>query len=139
MQWITVRRGVRVGTFFIILGGISFVLFQGHAHGQARTPATGPQLALTVVLDNARVNVRHATFPADGYRQQMHTVGAVGDGRYDLMILLTPAQLEGRVDDKKVISDKPGTIWEIPGAPSQHAFANLSNQPIEALVVQIKK
>jgi hypothetical protein len=123
----------RMGMFLLILGFASFGFLLGRARGQAKTP----QVIDTVVLDNPHVHVRHMTF-ASGYHQPMHSVGTAGDGRYDLMILLTHAQLQGQVDDKKVVSDKPGTIWEIPGAPSQHAFANLSDQPIEALIVQLK-
>jgi hypothetical protein len=137
MQSTAVRRNICVGVFLVSLGVNAIVFFQGRASGQERAAATGQQTE-TVVLDNTRVHVRHITFPAGGFRQQMHSVGKAGDNRYDLMILLTPAQLEGQVDDKKMVSDKPGTIWEIPGAPSQHAFANLSNQPIDVLVVQVK-
>lgn len=140
MRTDTIVRSIRIATFLVILSALALMLSQGRAIGQTagQTQTQGPQMKQVVVLDNSRVNVRHITFPAGGYRQQMHTVGTPGDNRYDLMILLTPAQLEGRVDDKKVVSDKPGTIWEIPGAPSQHGFANLSDQPIEVLVIQVK-
>jgi hypothetical protein len=140
MQADHILRSIRIATTLVILTVIALMLSQGRAGGQAaaQTNAAAAQMKQVVVLDNAHVNVRHVTFPAGGYRQQLHSVGTAGDNRYDLMILLTPAQLEGQVDDKKVVSDKPGAFWEIPGAPSQHAFANLSNQPIEVMIVQVK-
>jgi hypothetical protein len=129
-----VRRGIGAGVLFVMFAVTALVLFQGRARGQAATPAAGPQITQTVVLDNDRFNVRRLTFPA-GFRQQLHTVAADRD---ELVILITPAQFEGRVDDKKIVSDKPGTIWPTPKAPSMHAFANLSSGPIDILVVQTK-
>jgi hypothetical protein len=134
MKSIMMRRGVGAGVLVVILGATTFVLFQARAHAQAKAPATGPQITQTVVLDNDRFNVRRLTFPA-GFRQTLHTVAA---NRDELVILITPAQFEGQVDDKKIASDKPGTIWATPKAPSQHAFANLSKEPIDILVVQTK-
>ena len=137
MAQTAIRRGVPIGAFFVILCATAFVFFQAGARGQAQAPAAGPRPTQVVVLDNPRVQIRRMTFPV-GAGLPMHTVGAAGDNRYDIVIQLTPAQFEGQVDDKKVVSDKPGTIWEVPGAPSQHAFRNLSQQTIEAITVQVK-
>ena len=134
MASITVKQSIRTAALFVAFGVTGFVLFQARARGQAKAPAQGPQITQVVVLDNERFNVRRLTFPA-GFRQQLHTVAA---NRDELVILITPAQFEGQVDDKKIASDKPGTIWPTPKAPSQHAFANLSSQPIDILVVQTK-
>lgn len=134
MRSTRVRRGIGSGVLFVMFGVSGLLLFQGRAHGQAASPAKGPQITQTVVLDNDHFNVRRLTFPA-GFRQQLHTVAA---NRNELVILITPAQFEGQVDGKKVVSDKPGTIWSTPKAPSMHAFANLSNEPIDILVVQTK-
>jgi hypothetical protein len=134
MQSIMKLRGVRTGLLILIFGVGAFAVFLGRARGQAPAPAQGPQITQTVVLDNERFNVRRLTFPA-GFRQTMHTVAA---NRDELVILITPAQFEGQVDDKKTVSDKPGTIWPTAKAPSMHAFANLSKGPIDILVVQTK-
>ena len=137
MQPTTVRRSFRLGALFVIVSAAAFGLFQGRARGQAGGPATKPATTRITVLDNTRVAVRRDTFPVGG-GEPLHSSGTVGDNRYVLMILLTPAKLEGEVDGKKIVSDKPGTIWELPGAPSQHGFKNLSNQPIDVIVVQLK-
>ncbi len=134
MKSIMMKRGLGAGVLVVILGATAFVLFQARAHAQAKAPAAGPQITQTVVLDNDRFNVRRLTFPP-GFRQTLHTVAA---NRDELVILITPAQFEGQVDDKKTVSDKPGTIWPTPKAPSQHAYANLSKVPIDILVVQTK-
>ena len=136
MQIAIAWRRIRLATPMVILVATAFVVFHGDARGQAagQAQAKGPQITQTVVLDNERFNVRRLTFPA-GFRQQLHTVAA---NRDELVILITPAQFEGQVDDKKEVSDKPGTIWATPKAPSQHAFANLSKHPIDILVVQTK-
>jgi hypothetical protein len=134
MKTSMMKRGVGAGLLLVIFAAGAFVLFQVRAHAQAKAPAQGPQITQTVVLDNERFNVRRLTFPA-GFRQTLHTVAA---NRDELVILITPAKFEGQVDDKKTVSDVPGTIWPTPKAPSQHAYANLSKQPIDILVVQTK-
>jgi len=136
MQTAIAWRSFRFAAPLVIPIVTAFVLVHGNVRGQAagQAQAKGPQITQTVVLDNERFNVRRLTFPV-GYRQQLHTVAA---NRDELVILITPAQFEGQVDDKKEISDKPGKIWPTPKAPSQHAFANLSQQPIDILVVQAK-
>src|ERR1700730_14389608 len=117
-------RSIRFAVPVVMLFAAAFVLLQGNVRGQAagQAPAKGPQITQTVVLDNEKFNVRRLTFPP-GFRQTLHTVAA---NRDELVILITPAQFEGQVDDKKSTSDKPGTIWPTPKAPSQHAYANLS-------------
>lgn len=87
-----------------------------------------------MVLDSEKFNVRRLTFPA-GYRQEMHTVAADRD---ELVILITPGQFEGRVDVGVRVATKPGELWAVPKAPSQHAFANLGKEPLDILVVQRK-
>jgi len=136
MAAINRRLSLGISTLTVIIGASLFVLFQGHARGQAEPPAM-PKSIIVTVLDNARVAVRRDTFPVGG-GEPMHSTGTAGDNRYVLMILLTPAKLEGVVDGKTTVSDKPGTIWELPGTPSQHSFRNLSNQPIDVMVVQLK-
>jgi quercetin dioxygenase-like cupin family protein len=135
----TVRCGIPIAALLAILGAIALVSFQAGAQAQAQThnATTGPGPTQVVVLDNARVQIRRITFPA-GTGLPMHTVGTPGDNRLDIAIQLTPAKLEGQVDDKKTVSDTPGNVWEVPGAPSQHAFHNLSDQTIEMMVVQVK-
>jgi hypothetical protein len=128
------KQNIRVAALLAIVATSGLVMFQVRARGQAKAPAQGPQISQVVVLDNDNFNVRRLTFPA-GFHQTLHTVAA---GRDELVILITAAQFEGQVDDKKIASDKPGTIWVTPKAPSQHAFANLSSQPIDILVVQKK-
>ena len=139
MEPTTVRRSLPVAALLAILSATAFVAFQAGARAQTQAPAAavGPKATRVVVLDNARVQVSRVTFPA-GTGLPMHTVGTPGDNRYDVIIQLTPAKLEGQVDDKKSVSDTPGNIWEVHGAPSQHAFQNLSNQTIEMMVVQVK-
>ena len=137
MQIDNMWRNIRIAAHLVILGAIALVLFQGRARGQTGAPSTMPKSTIVTVLDNSRVAVRRDTFPVGG-GEELHASGTVGDNRYVLMILLTPAQLEGVVDGKKTVSDKPGTFWELPGAPSQHSFRNLSNQPIDVMVVQLK-
>lgn len=130
----TFWRSISIAALSSTLTATAFLAFQGRARGQENATGAGPQPTQTVVLDTPRVRVRRMTFPV-GSGVPMHTVPA---NRYDIMVQLTPAQFSGQVDDKRVISDKAGTVWEIPGAPSQHAFANLSQQPIDVIVVQLK-
>jgi hypothetical protein len=134
MKPVKAKQSIRIGVLLVILGASGLVFFQVRARGQAKAAPQGPQITQVVVLDNDNFNVRRLTFPA-GFRQTLHTVAA---GRDELVILVTAAQFEGQVDDKKIASDKPGTIWVTPKAPSMHAFANLSSQPIDILVVQKK-
>jgi hypothetical protein len=137
MRFTSVRRILGIGMLLLAVSATTLFLFQRNAHGQAATPVALPKTTLVTVLDNARVTVRRDTFPVGG-GEPLHSSGTAGDNRYVLMILITPAMLEGEVDGKKLASDKPGTIWELPGAPSQHAFKNLSKEPIDVMVVQLK-
>jgi hypothetical protein len=125
------------GTRIALLAGLLFitapVMSGGIARGQATQPA-GPRITQAVVHDDDKFNVRRLTFPA-GYRQEMHTVGADRD---ELVILITPGQFEGRVDATVKVATKPGELWAVPKAPSQHAFANLGREPLDILVVQRK-
>src|SRR5580765_6973334 len=95
MAW----RTIRLASPAVMLFAAALVLWQGNARGQAaaQTPAKGPQITQTVVLDNEKFNVRRLTFPP-GFRQTLHTDAA---NRDELVILITPAQFEGQVDDKK--------------------------------------
>jgi hypothetical protein len=118
----------------LALMGAAFLVGQERARGQVQG-AAGGGITQVVVLDNERFNVRRLTFPA-GYRQQLHTVAA---NRDEIVIQITPGEFEARVDDKVASGvQKPGTLWAVPKAPSQHAFANTSKQPIDVLVVQVK-
>lgn len=127
------KRVVRGGGIVLTLMVAAFVAGGMRARGQAQNSGGG--ITQVVVLDNERFNVRRLTFPA-GYRQELHTVAA---NRDELVIQITPGEFEARVDDKVASGvQKPGTLWAVPKAPSQHAFANTSKQPIDVLVVQAK-
>lgn len=125
--------GIRVALLSILLLVACLVVARGSASGQSAQP-TGPRISQVVILDNDKFNVRRLTFPV-GYRQEMHTVGADRD---ELVILITPGQMEGRVDTQVTVATKPGELWAVPKAPSQHAFANIGREPIDILVVQRK-
>lgn len=126
------KRAFRGGVIIMLMTA-AFVAGEMRARGQA--PAARPGITQMVVLDNERFNVRRLTFPA-GYRQEMHTVAA---NRDEVLIQITPGEFEARVDDKVASGmQKPGTLWAVPRAPSQHAFANTSTKPIDVLVVQAK-
>jgi quercetin dioxygenase-like cupin family protein len=123
-------RVVQSGIAVLVLAAGVFWIAAGPASGQA--PAA--RISQTVVLDTEKFNVRRLTFPA-GYRQQMHTVNADRD---ELVILITPGQFEGRVDAAVRVATRPGELWDVPKAPSLHAFANLGQEPVDILVVQRK-
>ena len=132
MQTLLSRIGLRIA----VVGTVLYVVFLVASPGTAGQgpQATAPRITQAVVLDDDKFNVRRLTFPA-GYRQQMHTVGADRD---ELVILITPGQLEGRVDAEVKVVTKPGELWAVPKAPSQHAFANIGGEPLDILVVQRK-
>ena len=100
----------------------------------AQGVATEARITQAVVLDTAAFNVRRLTFPP-GYRQPMHTVAA---NRDELVILIGPGRFEGRVDSDARVVTSPGELFDVPKAPSLHAFANLGTQPVDVLVVQRK-
>ena len=133
MQRLLTPFGTRMALLAALLFVAASVMSDGIARGQGTQPA-GPRITQTVVLDDDKFNVRRLTFPA-GYRQQMHTVGADRD---ELVILITPGQFEGRIDAAVRVATKPGELWAVPKAPSQHAFANLGKEPLDILVVQRK-
>ena len=132
------RFGVGVGIIAVVVFGAALWMTTGAVgSADAQTPpasSAAPRITQTVVLDTDTFNVRRLTFPA-GYRQQMHTVAA---GRDELVIVITPGQFEGRVDAATRVATKPGELWDVPRAPSQHAFANIGTEPVDVLVVQRK-
>ncbi len=132
------RFGLHVGIPALALTGallwISSSLVRVAGQTPAPAAASGARITQAVVLDTDKFNVRRLTFPA-GYRQPMHTVNADRD---ELVILITPGQFEGRVDAAVRVATRPGELWDVPKAPSQHAFANLGNEPLDILVVQRK-
>jgi hypothetical protein len=134
MQRLLTPLGTRIALLAALLFVAASVMSDGIARGQGTQQPAGPRITQTVVLDDDKFNVRRLTFPA-GYRQQMHTVGADRD---ELVILITPGQFEGRVDAAVRVATKPGELWAVPKAPSQHAFANLGKEPLDILVVQRK-
>ena len=122
----------RCGIVFALMVA-AFLAGQARARGQGQNGGSG--ITQVVVLDNERFNVRRLTFPA-GYRQQLHTVAADRD---ELVIQITAGAFEARVDAAVASGvQKPGTLWAVPKAPSQHAFANTGTLPIDVLVVQAK-
>jgi quercetin dioxygenase-like cupin family protein len=130
MESITSRRALRIGILFAILISAGCLFQQARARGQEKTPAPQFQTTRVTVLDDAHVTVTRNTFPA-GSREAVHT-SSVPSGHYALLILVTPGQFEVQADDKKMVLDKSGAVWEIPPAPSQLSFANLTNQPLDA-------
>lgn len=132
------RFGLYLGIPPFVLAGALFWISTTIAGGAAQTPApaagAGARITQVVVLDTDKFNVRRLTFPA-GYRQPMHTVNADRD---ELVILITPGEFEGRVDAAVRVATTPGELWDVPKAPSQHAFANLGKEPLDILVVQRK-
>lgn len=132
MQLMRFRLPLAIGGF-ALTAGVLWVSAQV-ASGQAQTAAAGARITQTVVLDTEKFNVRRLTFPA-GYRQEMHTVNADRD---ELVILITPGRFEGRVDASARVATRPGELWDVPKAPSLHAFANLGSEPLDILVVQRK-
>lgn len=132
------RLSLDLGIPALVVAGALFWISTTIARGASQTPApaaaAGARITQAVVLDTDTFNVRRLTFPG-GYRQPMHTVSADRD---ELVILITPGQFEGRVDAAVRVATRPGELWDVPKAPSQHAFANLGKEPLDILVVQRK-